>query len=185
MDTPAKSKQPQLLTPGFTCWALLAALLYCCVGTVWAQTQHGTAEQPIPGYVYGRVVKITDGDTLTLLTKKEEQIRVRLAEIDTPERGQPFGRKSQDALSALVWDQDIAVRVVDIDRYGRTVGRIYVDGVDVSAEMVIRGAAWVYRKYATDHQLFVLEEEARAARRGLWALSEVERVPPWEWRRRK
>ena len=62
--------------------------------------------------------------------------------------------------------------------------RIYVDDLDVSAEMVRQGAAWVYRKYAKDQNLFKLEDEARAAKRGLWGLSEAQRVPPWEWRRR-
>ena len=64
------------------------------------------------------------------------------------------------------------------------IGRIYVDDLDVSAEMVRRGATWVYRKYATDKHLYALEDEARADKRGLWGLPEAERMPPWEWRRR-
>ena len=78
----------------------------------------------------------------------------------------------------------VAIKVVSIDRYGRTVGRIYVDDLDVSAEMVRLGAAWVYRKYANDEFLYKLEDGARSAKRGLWGLSEAQRVPPWEWRRR-
>ena len=130
------------------------------------------------------MVKVTDGDTLTILTPKRDQIRVRLAEIDTTERCQPYGRKAQEALSKLVWEKDIAVRVIDEDRYGRTVGRIFVETIDGSAEMVAQGAAWVYRKCATDPGLLVLESEARRARRGLWSLSEAEQMPPWEWRQR-
>ena len=72
--------------------------------------------------------------------------------------------------------------VVDTDRYGRTVGRVYADAMDVNAEMVRQGAAWVYRKYSNDPSLLLLEQEARSARRGLWALPETERLPPWEWR---
>ena len=68
--------------------------------------------------------------------------------------------------------------------YGRTVGRVYVGGVDVNAEMVKQGAAWVYRKYAQDQALFRLEEQAKAARRGLWGLPEAERCPPWDWRKK-
>ena len=67
--------------------------------------------------------------------------------------------------------------------YGRTVGRVYVGGVDVNAEMVKQGAAWVYRKYAQDQALFRLEEQAKAAKRGLWGLPETERGPPWDWRK--
>lgn len=74
--------------------------------------------------------------------------------------------------------------MVDINRYQRTVGRIYVDDLDVSAEMVSLGAACVYRKYARDQNLYKLEDDARSSKRGLWALPDAQRVPPWEWRRR-
>jgi len=74
--------------------------------------------------------------------------------------------------------------LVDIDRYEPIAGRIYVYDLDVSAEVVRQGAAWVYRKYATDQNLYRLEDEARADNRGLWGLPETLRVPPWEWRRR-
>lgn len=72
--------------------------------------------------------------------------------------------------------------VVDIDRYGRTVGRVYLGGLDVSADMVSRGAAWVFRRYSQEPALLQAEQDARTAHRGLWALPEPERVPPWEWR---
>ena len=143
----------------------------------------GATSNPKTGYLYGRVVGITDGDTLTLLTAEKEQVKIRLAEIDTPERGQPYGRKAKDALSKLVFNQDVAVRYVDTDRYGRTVGRIYIGDLDVSAEMVRRGAAWVYHKYATAGGLYALETEAREAKRGIWSLPEAQREPPWEWRK--
>jgi micrococcal nuclease len=130
----------------------------------------------------GWVVGITDGDTLTLLVDGKRQVKVRLAEIDTPESKQPYGKRAKQELSALAFNKIARVQVQDIDRYGRKVGRIFVDGVDVNAEMVRRGAAWVYRKYARDAQLFNLEDEAIQNKRGLWKLPESERVPPWEWR---
>ncbi|NHA14624.1 thermonuclease family protein [Thioalkalivibrio sp. XN279] len=164
--------------------AIAAFCLVLLAGIAAASSPHGNVENPRPGYLYGEVVKIADGDTLTLLTPAKEQVRIRLAEIDTPERGQPYAQKAQDALSRLVWGKPLAVRVVDTDRYDRTVGRIYVGEIDVSAEMVRLGAAWVYRRYATDASLFDLEAEAREAGRGLWGLSEAERAPPWEWRHR-
>lgn len=73
--------------------------------------------------------------------------------------------------------------VQDTDRYGRTVGRVYVGDTDVNAELVKQGAAWVYRQYAKDPSLYALENEAKAARRGLWGLPETERCPPWDWRK--
>lgn len=137
------------------------------------------------GYLYSRVVGITHGDTLTLLTADKEQVKIRLADIDTPKRGQPFGRKAKGALSELVFDQDVSIQYVDTDRYGRIVGRAYVEDLYVNAEMVRRGAAWVDRKYAKDGRLFELESEAKQARRGVWSLPQAQREPPWEWRRTK
>lgn len=133
--------------------------------------------------IKGRVVGIADGDTLTLLTAEKRQVKVRLAEIDTPEKGQPYGNRSRQALAELVFQKQITVDVIDMDRYGRPVGRVFQGETDVNAEMVKRGAAWVYRKYVTDQSLFGIEDAAKAAKVGIWALSEVDQMPPWEWRR--
>ncbi|MBL6082354.1 thermonuclease family protein [Belnapia sp. T18] len=133
----------------------------------------------------GRVVGLADGDTLTLLTAERRQVRVRLGEIDTPESRQPYGTRAQQILSELVFGKDVRIMVQDTDRYGRTVGRVYAGPLDVNAEMVRQGAAWVYRQYSRDPELLRLEAEAKASRRGLWALPEVERTPPWEWRAAK
>lgn len=134
----------------------------------------------------GKVVGVSDGDTLTLLVpdgSSQRQIKVRLAEIDTPESNQPYGTSAKQQLSDLVFGRQARVVVQDTDRYGRTVGRVYVGGFDANAEMVRRGAAWVYRQYAKDQSLYRLEAEAKAAKRGLWALPEAQRAPPWEWRK--
>lgn len=133
----------------------------------------------------GKVVGVHDGDTLTLLDDSNRQIKIRLAEIDAPESHQPYGSRAKQELSGLAFGRYAAVQVQDIDRYGRTVGRITVDGVDVNAEMVRRGAAWVYRKYAKDQSLFTIEQQARNAKAGLWALPEADQMPPWEWRKMK
>ena len=130
----------------------------------------------------GRVVGLADGDTLTLLTAERDQVRVRLGEIDTPESRQPYGTRARQILSGLVFGKDVRIVVQDTDRYGRTVGRVYAGAQDVNAEMVRQGAAWVYRQYSRDAELLRIEAEAKAARRGLWALPEAERIPPWEWR---
>ena len=149
---------------------ILAAMAVLAAGTA------GAAE------ILGRVVGISDGDTLTVLTPERRQVRIRLAEIDTPERAQAYGSRAQQELSGLAFGKDVRVTVTDTDRYGRTVGRVHAATVDVNAEMVLRGAAWVYRQYGRDPALLRLEGEARAARRGLWALPDAERTPPWEWR---
>ena len=135
----------------------------------------------------GKVVAIGDGDTLTLLVPdgaSYRQVRVRLGEIDTPESRQPYGQRAKQALSDLAYNQQARVVVETTDRYGRTVGRVYVGGVDVNAEMVKQGAAWAYRQYLKDQSLLALEAQAKAAKRGLWGLPEAERCPPWDWRKK-
>ena len=132
----------------------------------------------------GKVVRIVDGDTLVLLVDSE-QVRVRLAQIDTPERGQPWASRAKQALSALAFGKVATVEPVTVDRYGRTIGEVFVDGLHVNRQMVRGGDAWVFRRYATDDSLFDLENEARGGKRGLWGLPESDRVPPWEWRKRK
>jgi endonuclease YncB( thermonuclease family) len=131
----------------------------------------------------GQVVGIHDGDTLTLLTPENRQVRIRLAGIDAPESRQPYGTRAQQELSALGFRKQARVVVQDTDRYGRTVGQVWVDRLNVNAELVRRGAAWVYPQYNQDPTLPPLEAEARQARRGLWALGVNERQPPWAWRR--
>ena len=130
----------------------------------------------------GRVVGVHDGDTITILDAGKRQIKVRLAEIDTPESRQPYGSRAKQELSRLVFGKTVTVKAQDTDRYGRTVGRVYADGLDVNAEMVRRGAAWVYRQYVKDQSLYTLENQARQDKAGLWGLPEAEQVPPWEWR---
>lgn len=128
----------------------------------------------------GKVVGISDGDTLTVLTERQ-QVKVRLAEIDAPERGQPFGNRSKQSLSGLCFDKTAKLDDKGKDRYGRTLARVYCDGIDANAEQVRRGMAWVYDRYVTDRGLYLIQDEAKAAKRGLWA--DTEPMPPWEWRR--
>jgi endonuclease YncB( thermonuclease family) len=140
-----------------------------------------TLDHTAAAEISGRVVGITDGDTLTILIDQRPR-KIRLAEIDAPESGQPYGSRARQALSDLAFSKPARVVEQGTDRYGRTIGRVYVGSVDVNAALVRQGAAWVYRQYSHDDALLRLEQEARAARRDLWALSETQRIPPWEWR---
>ena len=130
----------------------------------------------------GKVISIADGDTLRILYR-DGQLKIRLAEIDTPERKQPWGTRAKQALSDKVFGRVVDVVEIDRDRYGRIVGRIYLGGRDINREMVAEGHAWVYRKYMRDKSLLADEAAARDAELGLWSLPETQRVPPWEWRR--
>ncbi len=148
--------------------ALLLILLFVVL-SVFADTVHE-----------GKVIKIADGDTLTILVDKQ-QLNIRLSDIDTPERKQPFGTKAKQALSDLAFGKQTRVVEVAVDRYKRIVGRVYVGDIDVNRELVAQGFAWVYRKYSDDAELLELEAQAREGRLGLWADSNA--IPPWEWRR--
>ena len=130
----------------------------------------------------GKVVGIADGDTLTVLTASKQQHKIRLAEIDAPEKHQAFGTKSKQSLSDLCFGKEAEVSPRVKDRYQRIVARVKCAGVDVNAEQVNRGMAWVYRRYAKDHDLYVLEHGAKVEKRGLWADSSPN--PPWQWRKR-
>jgi endonuclease YncB( thermonuclease family) len=132
--------------------------------------------------ITGRVVGITDGDTLIVLGALQQQTKVRLAEIDAPEAHQPYGARAKRTLSDLVFGKSVRIVEQGTDRYGRTIGHVYAGSVDVNAEMIRQGAAWVYRQYNRDASLLHIEQEAREAHRGLWALPEAQRMPPWEWR---
>jgi endonuclease YncB( thermonuclease family) len=127
----------------------------------------------------GKVVGVSDGDTLTVLISGR-QTKVRLAEIDAPEKRQPFGERSKQSLSDVVYGKWVKVNQQDLDRYGRVVGRVYIGDLDVNAEQIKRGMAWIYRKYNRDRSLLALEQEARGAKRGLW--TDPNPVPPWEYR---
>ncbi len=132
----------------------------------------------------GRVVRVADGDSLELLLERSpEPLRIRIAGIDAPERGQPWNQRARKELARRVLHKLVRVIEVDRDRYGRTVGEVYADDVCVGCELVREGHVWVYRRFSQDPVLIQLEEGARRARRGLWSLPARERVPPWEWRR--
>lgn len=125
------------------------------------------------------VRSVHDGDTMTAVCP-EGVLRVRLVEIDAPERAQPYSRRATNSLKALCVGKQVALHQRRLDRYGRTLARAYCDGVDVSAEQVRRGYAWAFDQYLTDAAIKRLEDEARQARRGLWAGAAP--VPPWEFR---
>lgn len=127
-----------------------------------------------------RVVGVSDGDTLTCLDETSQQQKVRLSEIDAPELGQDYGKTSRETLAALVFGRTVEVRDEGRDRYGRWVGHVLVDGVDVNRQMVATGNAWHYAKYSTDQSLAALQSQAQSQRIGLW--SQPNPVAPWQYR---
>ena len=134
------------------------------------------------------VVRIADGDTLTARCGAPgdyQQVKVRLAEIDAPEKAQPFGERSRQSLAAMCAGEQAVLRPTTTDRYGRTVARVECRGRDANSEQVRAGMAWAYTQYQTDPAIPRLELQARRARTGLWSDlgTAAEPAPPWEWRK--
>jgi len=128
--------------------------------------------------ISGQVVKISDGDTITILTQEKQQVKVRLYGIDAPEKKQPYGQKSKQFLSNLIAGRSVEIQEKGKDRYKRVLGIVYLDGQDINAQMVLSGYAWAYVKYS---KIYVGQElKARSQNLGLWR---DKPIPPWEWRK--
>ncbi len=137
---------------------------------------HQPSDAKIIGVITGKVVRVADGDTITILSATGKE-KIRFAQIDAPEIShfgsptQPYGKEAGDYLRQQVMNQNVRVEVEAIDQYKRNVGTIYVGGTNINREMVKNGFAWVYRQYAHDASLMDLEKAARSQRIGLWSLS--------------
>jgi len=130
----------------------------------------------------GVVVGVLDGDTVDVLVNSKP-VRVRLAEIDAPEKAQPFGTKSRQTLADAVFQKTVVVESSSTDRYGRKIGTLTINNKSINKMMVSRGMAWAYTKYLKDEYFLTLEADARAKKLGLWADSHA--IAPWEWRAAK
>ncbi len=155
-------------------WAGLSLLLICLF---W-----GRSIFPYPA----KCVKVTDGDTIQVLTADKKQVKIRLYGIDAPEKRQAHGKTARLYLAAHVAENDVEIEPITKDRYGRTVAIVKVGKSNICKVMVWGGYAWVYKKYCKKpfcEQWEKVEAEARAKKRGQW--QDKKPVPPWEWRRNK
>jgi endonuclease YncB( thermonuclease family) len=152
-----------------------------------AAASAATRTAPKPGdegVFEGPLAWVSDGDTLRVLVRGRE-MDVRLADIDAPERDQPYGWQSKLQLIDLVRGKHVVLVPRDVDQYGRVVAYVWVGALDINRELVRRGSAWFYPEYAESDALYAEEQRARTAKVGLWSLSIGERLEPWEWRRRE
>ncbi len=157
-------------------WVWVVALL--CAVAAWRPAFADT--------LTGQVIAVSDGDTIGVLDAQRVTHRVRLAGIDAPELGQPFSQRSKQHLAGLVHGREVHVEWNKLDRYGRIVGKVIADDLDVCREMVAAGLAWHYKAYQQEQPLEdrktynAAEDAAREGQLGLW--SEPQPVPPWEYR---
>jgi micrococcal nuclease len=127
-----------------------------------------------------RVIVVMDGDTVMVL-RGAQKIKIRLADIDAPEKDQVFGMESRRALLDKVYKKEVVVTTRAIDKYGRTVADLGLDGRNINEEMVESGMAWEYSWHHRNPTYRARQSEARRAKRGLWA--DATPTPPWVWRK--
>jgi micrococcal nuclease len=131
--------------------------------------------------ITGKVVSIADGDTITVLTNDQQQYKVRLAEIDAPEKKQAYGTVAKNALAEKVFGETVTVQYTEKDRYGRIVGYVKLNNRNINMEMVEGGYSWRYSQYSRDTAFQIAQNNARSNNRGLWA--DPYPTPPWEFRK--
>lgn len=151
-------------------------------GALEKQGERREGSPPPPFDLRGRVVRVADGDTLSLLDASGEQHKIRLYAIDTPELDQAHGHAAREALSQLVYQRQVGAVVIEVDDYQRKVATVYAGELDVNLALVTAGHAWWYRYHAPhERPLEQAEQQARRQRLGLWADGDPQ--APWDWRR--
>ena len=134
----------------------------------------------------GTVVGVSDGDTMTVLDKSNNEHKVRLMGIDAPEKSQSFGKEAKQTLSNYIYKKEVSVEYKKLDKYKRIVGKVTLDGKDICLKMIVDGMAWHYTEYdkeqsKTDRDLYrEAEATAKEMKIGLWAAKQL--VSPWIFR---
>jgi endonuclease YncB( thermonuclease family) len=136
------------------------------------------------GVFFGPLISVTDGDTLRVKVQGVA-MDFRLAQIDAPEKNQPYGSEARNELLQLARGQQLVLVPIDTDRYGRIVADAWVGSRCLNRELVKSGSAWFYDEFSNDDALYQLEQQARTAKKGLWALPAAKRIEPWRWRHEK
>ena len=129
-----------------------------------------------------KIKKVVDGDTVHVFYQ-DEVYKIRLTEIDAPERDQPYGSNSTKYLKGLLKDGRVDADISGTDRYGRKLGRLYWQGMDINRELVSAGYAWVYDQYVTDNSFYENQSKAKNLKKGLW--QDKNPLEPWNWRKLK
>ena len=133
--------------------------------------------------IQGRVVRVSDGDTITILDEGKVQHKIRLNRIDAPEKSQAFGEASRKHLANMVANKVVKVEWAKKDKYGRILGEVFVGDVNANLKMVQGGMAWHFKRFDNTKEYALAENEARAKKIGLW--NDPKPIPPWEFRKMK
>ena len=158
----------------------LFIIIFICLPNV-----HCMAAKDIPNTIYAKVVKVVDGDTIHISHKKYGLLKIRLAEIDAPEKDQPYGKEATARLSKILTNKTIRLNKITVDRYNRIIGIVYYENIDINHYLVINGLAWCYDYYNKREKIKDAEIYARKKEIGIWSDKNNEAIPPWEWRKNK
>lgn len=131
----------------------------------------------------GKVVRVKDGDTIVVLDSLNVQTTIRLAEVDCPESSQAFGKKAKDFTIGEVAMKNVTYKIIQMDRYGRTIAKVFYDGKYLSEELIKNGFGWHYNQYSTSKKLAAFEINARENKKGLWF--DKNPIAPWDYRHNK
>ena len=150
---------------------LLSFILFFCISLFSAE-------------MIGKVVSVTDGDTITIIENLDNgRFKIRLYGIDAPEKKQDFGQKAKQHLSSLIFNKVVKIKFTEIDRYGRIVGKIFLNDIEINIEMLKAGLAWHYSRYDQTSTYINAEKQERTEKRGIWSIKNS--IPPWEYRKHK
>ena len=161
-------------------------LVYSIIGVLSCSLIDSNAKTKSTGLITGKVIGISDGDTITVLDEHHQQFKVRLAGIDCPEKSQAFGNRAKRTLSEKVFSQNVKIETRDKDVFGRTLGIVKIGDEDINEFLILQGVAWHFKKYAHNQPQEEAERYARAEqtarqnKRGLWIQDNP--MPPWEYR---
>ena len=133
--------------------------------------------------ITGKVISVTDGDTIKILDEKNKVYKIRLNDIDAPEKKQAFGNKSKENLSKYIAGENVRVEYQKLDRYKRILGTVYFKDKDINKQQIIDGYAWVYKKYSKNNEYINQERISKNHKRGLW--KDENPLEPWEYRKMK
>ena len=131
--------------------------------------------------ITGKVSWLYDGDSFKLETPSRKIIQIRLYGIDAPEKGQPGSKMALQALIKLLKNRSVRVVQVDVDKYNRIIGKVYLGELYVNLWVLNKGYAWHFKFFSKDKDLILAEKKAKLAKRGIWKLSN--NIPPWLYRK--